>query len=62
MAYKDNQRELKQAAQRMENHAEDLHPELNWKDAPKGPSGSIKSYPWTESADIFVEQKRKRER
>ena len=36
MPYKDNQKELKQAAERMEHHAEDYHPELDWDQIPRG--------------------------
>ncbi len=54
-SYQDNLRELKQKSQKIGQIA---HPELDWENAPKSPSGSIKSYPWTESADVFVEQKK----
>lgn len=51
-----NRQELKQRSKKIGQLA---HPELDWKNAPEGPSGSIQQPKhWGDSADVFVEQKK----
>ena len=57
MSHQGNMRDLKRAAEQMEHHAADYHPEIDFSEAPR--DGSIRSYPWTECADPFVEQGKK---